>query len=363
MVGGDLGLTAFEGHLTESGSPPASGTTHFDSQLGFAVRRWCAPQLGLDAHCPPALYLARRRDTGAMAVTRTLLRASGIGTFLVDTGPPGEPADSAELAAAGGAEVHGIARLERIAGQTARECGSADLFGERFAEAVAQAARSAVGFASVAACQYGLDLAPRPPDPGELRTAAGRWLSACEDVGEEAGIPEPTDPVLLRHLLWTAAETGLPLQLHTGFGDSRLRLHHSDPLLLTDLIGAVRPTRCSVVLLHGYPFHRHAAYLAAVHPHVYADVGLALGYTGARAGAVLAEVLELAPFGKVLFSTGARGLPELYVVGARVFREAAGRLLGGWVAEGAWSLDDARRVAAMIAAGNARRLYGLTPQS
>ncbi|MEU7404647.1 amidohydrolase, partial [Streptomyces sp. NPDC044948] len=94
-------------------------------------------------------------------------------------------------------------------------------------------------------------------------------------------------------------------------------------------------------------------------PHVYADSGAALVRTGARAATVLAEILELAPFGKVLFSSGAQGLPELHVVAARLFREALGRVLGTWAAEGAWSLADARRVAGMIASGNAGRVYGL----
>ena len=113
------------------------------------------------------------------------------------------------------------------------------------------------------------------------------------------------------------------------------------------------------MLLHSYPHHRRAAQLAGAHPHVYADLGPALARTGARADAVLAEALELAPFGKLLFSTGARALPELHVVGARQFREALGRVLGGWVADGAWSRTDAARVAAMIGSGNARRVYGL----
>ena len=58
-----------------------------------------------------------------------------------------------------------------------------------------------------------------------------------------------------------------------------------------------------LILLHGYPYHRDGAQLAAVLPHVYADVGAALTQTGARAA--LAEILELAPFGKLLFSTDA----------------------------------------------------------
>jgi hypothetical protein len=74
---------------------------------------------------------------------------------------------------------------------------------------------------------------------------------------------------------------------------------------------------------------------------------------------VLAEMLELTPFGKLLFSTDAYGLPELYLVGAELFRRALGALLDRWTGEGAWSRPDAERVAALIAAGNARRLYSL----
>ncbi|MET4646822.1 putative TIM-barrel fold metal-dependent hydrolase [Streptomyces atratus] len=141
-----------------------------------------------------------------------------------------------------------------------------------------------------------------------------------------------------------------PLQFH---------LHSTDPQRLAGFAAATAGLGSDLVLLHSYPYHRHAAQLASVHPHVYADVGAALARTGARAAAVLAEILELAPFGKLLFSSGAQGLPELHVVGARQFRDALGRVLGGWVADGAWSRTDATRVAAMIASGNARRVYGL----
>lgn len=49
----------------------------------------------------------------------------------------------------------------------------------------------------------------------------------------------------------------------------------------------------------------------------------------AAATAVLAEVPELAAFGRLAFSSGAHGLPEPHVVGAGQFREALGRVPGG----------------------------------
>jgi uncharacterized protein len=183
-----------------------------------------------------------------------------------------------------------------------------------------------------------------------VRQAAAEWLAA--------GPARPLrHPVLLRFLLWAGADLGLPVQIHTGFGDRDLPLARSDPALLQPWLEAVAPAGVPVVLLHAYPYHRQAAWLAAVHPHVYVDVGLTLGQAGARAQAVLGEYLELAPFAKVLFSTDGYRLPELYLSGAAQFRLALGGLLDAWMADGALSPGDAERVAGMVAGGNARRVY------
>ncbi|MDO0928265.1 amidohydrolase family protein [Streptomyces sp. TG1A-8] len=349
----ELGLGTFEAQLARTEGPPAPGTTLFDTQTGFAVRRWCPPLLGLEPHCPPALYLARRRELGVLEADRRLLRGSGITTYLVDTGPPGDLAGPAEMAGAGDAAAREIVRLELLAERVADTCGTVESFLAGLAESVLGAAAQAVAFTSVAGLRHGLALAPEPPGPGEVRGAAGRWLGARPPGGAL------TDPVLLRHLLWIAVASGLPLQLHAGLDGPGSRADRADPVLLTDFVRATAGLGTDLVLLHGYPYHRHAAHLSAAFPHVYADSGAALVRTGARAASVLAETLELAPFGKILFSSGGRGLPELHVVGARLFREALDRVLGTWVAEGAWSLADARRVARMVAADNARRVYGL----
>ncbi|MEU0402876.1 amidohydrolase [Streptomyces sp. NPDC006197] len=343
----ELGLGTFEAHLGAhlGGAvvPPAAGTTFFDTQTGFAVRRWCPPLLGLEPHCPPARYLARRRELGAAEAGRRLLRASGISAYLVDTGLPGDLTPPAELSAAGAAEAHEVVRLEPLAERVADTSDTVEAFLANLAEAVHGAAADAVAFSSASAVRGGLAALPEPPGPGEARGAAGRWLA-----DRAAGGPID-DPVLLRHLLWIAVTAGRPLQLHT-----------EDPAALRGFAAATAGLGTDLVLLHRYPYHRAAAYLTGLHPHVYADLGPVLAHTGARAAAVLAEVLERAPFGKLLFSSGARGLPELHVVAASAFRSALTRVLGEWVMDGAWSRTDAQRVAEMIAADNARRVYRLT---
>jgi predicted TIM-barrel fold metal-dependent hydrolase len=165
-----------------------------------------------------------------------------------------------------------------------------------------------------------------------------------------------TDPVLLRFLLWSAIDTGRPVQVHCGLGDPDETLRRADPAFLQPFLHEINSP---VVLLHCYPYHRQAAYLAHVYPHVYLDVGLALNHVGAAAGSLLGEVLELAPFHKVLYSSDAYGLPELYFLGATLFRRAISEVLDGWLLRDDVSLQDAHDIAADIAAGNVRALYGL----
>lgn len=164
-------------------------------------------------------------------------------------------------------------------------------------------------------------------------------------------------PVLLRFLLWTAIDRGLPIQIHSGFGDRDAALKEADPAVLQPFLAASEASEVPIVLLHCYPYHRQAGWLAQVYRHVYLDVGLTVAQVGARADAVLAEFFELAPFGKLLFSTDGYALPELYLVGAAQFRHSLSKLFTGWVADGALTASDAARIIAMVGAENARRLY------
>jgi uncharacterized protein len=356
-LGGELSRSRFEQLITESGWAAPAGTTQFDSQLGLAVRRWCGPVLGLPPSAPPEDYLARRAELGAAEATSRLLRASGIGHFLIDTGYPadgmlGLPA----MAEAAGAPVTEIVRLESVAEQVARDGVTAAGFGERFRAALWQRASRAAGVKSIVGYRFGLDIDPAPPGPAEVTAAAGGWLREAES----AGLARVTDPVLLRHLLWTGVERGLPVQIHTGFGDPDADLRRCDPLLLRGFLQLTRDRGVPVMLLHCYPFHRQAGYLAQAYPHVYLDVGLAVNHVGARAAAVVGESMELAPFGKLLFSTDAWGPAELHYLGAQLWRRATGTVLRQWVEAGDWSLPDAIQVATMIGTANARRVYHLS---
>jgi hypothetical protein len=331
---GELGIGAFEARLPGAAAP---GTTLFDSPEGFAVRRWCPPLLGLEPHCPPARYLARRRELGAYEAARLLLRGAGIGAYLVDTAEPGDLTPPKELGEAAAAAAYETVRLEPLAQQVADTSGTVDAFLANLAESVHGAALSVAGFSCLSrgGGPAADDSDARPPGPLEVRHAAGYWLGA-RAVGARL-----TDPVLLRHLRWHAVATGLPLLLRYGAAGAGPRADRA-------FLRATAGLGTDIVLLPGPPHEASAADLAAALPHVYVAVG-----------ADPAAVLDRTPFGKVLHASAAAGLPELYVTAARRFRAALDRAAAERVAAGEWSAADGRRVVALVGAGNARRVYRL----
>ena len=82
----ELDRSEFELLLTEAHESGPARTSQFDSQVGLAVRRWCAPVLGLEAHAAPDAYLTRRAELGPRETARRLLRGCGTSDLLVDTG-------------------------------------------------------------------------------------------------------------------------------------------------------------------------------------------------------------------------------------------------------------------------------------
>lgn len=359
VVRRDLDTDDLVGLLTESGRQVPGAPSVLDSRIGLSLRRWCPPILDLPVHAPIEDYVARRVELGHREVTARMLRACGATTFCVDTGFVPEPLLSPdELAATVGGRAGEVVRLETLAEEAVLGGTDAAGFTDALRSLLWSRTAAAVATKSIAAYRVGLDLDPARPGPAEVVAAAGRWLRTLETDDAEVRC---ADPVLSRFLWWEAVERGLPIQVHVGLGDADVDLHRCDPLLLTPLLRATGPAGVAVMLLHNYPFQRHAGYLAQVFPHVHADVGLALHNVGAAAPRVLAELLELAPFGKVLYSSDAFGLPELYLLGAVAFRRSLGGLLVDGVSAGEWTAADADRIGALLAHGNARRVYGLGP--
>jgi predicted TIM-barrel fold metal-dependent hydrolase len=144
----------------------------------------------------------------------------------------------------------------------------------------------------------------------------------------------------------------LPVQVHTGFGDSDLLLPAARPGLLKPLIERFAAT--TFVLLHCYPFVREAGWLAHVYGNVFFDVSLTIPHV-ARPAQALYEALELAPVSKLLYASDASRTPELYLLAARWWRESLAEVLPALLPDDDAAADAAR----LILRENALAVYRL----
>ncbi len=352
VVDEPLDRSRFAALLSEGG-----GAMHFeidpaDTPLGLAVRATCAPVLDLEPHVPFDTYLARRNELAD--ADERLLAAAGMDHLLIDTGYQTASIRSVEaMAELGSFATHEIVRIETLAEAIFAEYGSMD-FLDAFETELRARVEKAVGLKSIVAYRSGFDIDPRRPIALDIRRSLATWRPGHR----------LEDPVLLRHCLHVAievsADSGRPLQLHTGFGDTDIELWRSDPTRFTPWLREAPPD-ARFCFLHCWPYHREAAFLAAVFPSVYFDTGEvnthgALGYN-----TILAESMEVAPFGKILYSSDAFALSELYLIASMEFRHALSRILLGWWRNQKGLPADLARITHMISAGNAQRLYRIPP--
>lgn len=337
----------FENGLNEANTEPvAAFDSAFDSQLGFAVRKHCAPLLGLPEHAQPQQYWECRSALTEPQLAEVFLPAAGVTDWVIDTGFAAGVTDVAEHAKLAGGRAHEVVRLEQVAEEAAAASGE---YAAAFAEILDRRAATAVGTKSILAYRGGFEGDLSEPTAADVEDAAARW--------RDAGGTRLTDRTLLRFGLYQGLRLGKPLQLHVGFGDRDCDLHRTNPLHLLEFLRNSGDT--PVTLLHCYPYEREAGYLAQAFNNVYLDGGLSINFLGARATAFIARLLEMAPFRKILYSSDAYGPAELHYLGARLWRDGMARVLGGFVETGEWSEPDAIRVVDLIASGNARRIYGL----
>lgn len=220
------------------------------------------------------------------------MTATGSEGLLIDTGSLMVPLlSNAQMQESLGIPVDEVVRLEHVAELLGPNVSATD-FPLAYAQALRLASAEAVGFKSVIAYRYGLDLDSVAPSTEQVVDAAGRWLSRAEETGSY----RLADPVLLQFLIWTAIPLGKPIQFHVGYGDSDIELFRADPSRATKFFIATADLGCSFTLLHCYPFVREAAVLSQVFPHVYCDVGSMVHFLGPSAPTVIRQVMEIAPF-------------------------------------------------------------------
>lgn len=284
---------------------------------------------------------------------RKLFSSRGYESLFADTGFSPSPGMSPTvLASTTGTSVYPILRLEQVAQELRTPGKSFEAWLEEFLHRVGSAREDGyIGAKSIAAYRIGLGVHEVSPD--DAKTAYARWQRE-----ESVRLAEPD---LLNFMLWEAAplliRQQLPLQFHTGYGDPDEDLLKGNPLLLRAFIEAFCLKGLSITLLHTYPYHREAGYLASVYPGVYFDVSLIipLGTTSARR--VMAESLEVSPVSRFLFASDAHTRPEMFALSADLFRDALEHYYKEEVISRYVASEKVSRWCEMILSENAKSLY------
>ena len=349
---------AFRNHLTETYFPEIA-REHVQHSL---VYHWAIRELASFLDCDPmadAVHAARR-ERGVEWLAREVVERGNFRTWLIDRGYGTDTTFGLdELRGIVPCGISEIVRLEPLIERLIVAADSFDGFLGTYREALSDLRASGyVAMKSVIAYRTGLQI-----EPVDRRAAAASFKQVHEAARRDGRLRIASKP-LLDFLIVAAVEEAarqeVPIQFHTGLGDPDLDLTKVDPAALR-LIFSDKYRAAPIVLLHsGYPYTRSMAYLAAMFPNVYADFGeVQLFVAGGDLKAVARELLGLAPASKILFSTDASLVPELYWLGARAGRRTLSQVFDELIADGVIDERVALEMADMIFWRNAERVYGL----
>jgi uncharacterized protein len=353
-------LAAWRALFTESADPEARQEHVVTSLFYKRLIRALADFLG----CPAdeAAVLATRNARGRDEIIRSLLGAANIDTLLIDQGyPPAEHAlPDAEVARIAGCRIKPMLRLEVLMQRLIAAHDS--LFAVEGALRATLAdirAQGYVALKSIAAYRTGLDIRTWPRE-----AAAHAFAEARREVQAKGWVRLAHKPLLdtLLHVAFAeAARQEVPVQFHTGYGDTDADMLLANPLHLRAVLEQRAYRGMPVVLLHEcYPYTRQGGYLAAVYANVYLDLSYGIPFLGYdEMLAFTRAALGVAPLSKLLYSSDGVGVPDTHWLSALFGRRILEQVLGECVATGELTVTEGEAAGRAILHDNAVRLYRL----
>lgn len=337
-----------------------SQTIHHHARHSLCYRRSLGDMADL-LGCAPSeeAILACRTELGWDALTARCFAASNLDGLILDDGFLPDTVLPVEWHQQF-VSTKRLLRLEYLAEHLIHESSRFDVFLEWFRSELDPPPKGVVGFKSIAAYRVGLDVQLISTELAEESFYALKLKQERQETRIRLDDKALIDFLLL-HAFDVAATYQLPIQFHTGFGDPDLDLRLANPLHLRFLLEIPQYRQVPIVLLHAaYPFTREAAYLASVYPNVYVDFGLAIPFLsvfGMRQ--VISMLLELSPTSKIMYSSDAHMIPDLFYLGAKWGRMALGQVLDQAIDDRDLTAQEADDIAIAILQRNARQLYRL----
>ena len=323
--------------------------------------RWAIKELAQFLESAPTTeaVLAARAAIPLSELGVRMLRDANIPVLLIDYGLGG--ADRMSIADMKASlpkwRIEPILRLETMAQELILRHETFDQVVEAFV-AMVEGARAAghVGLKSIIAYRTGLAI--RETSKGEAAEAFGQVKERARRDGTVRLADKPLNDYLILRALEVAEKQALPLQFHTGLGDNDLDMLYANPLHMRTLFESSQYKNVPFVLLHAsYPYVRELGYLASLYSNVWMDMGLAIPYATVDIPSLWRQAISLTPISKILFSTDAYSLPDIYWLAARWGRWGLAQVLDELIALQAFTQDEALDAAHLILHRNAEKLY------
>src|SRR5712692_8742341 len=193
--------------------------------------------------------LAARNQLGSDALLEHLLRAANIDTLVLD---PAYPLSSAcytpeRMGQLGHCRAVKMLRLETLMQELILDYSDFDEVIERFADQVRHVHEHGYcALKSIVAYRTGLNIAEWSKDEAAASFAEARAIAVRD--GQLRIAHKPLLDYLLHIAFSKAAEQGLPVQFHTGYGDSDTDMRLGNPLHLREVLERLDYQSMQVVL-------------------------------------------------------------------------------------------------------------------
>jgi uncharacterized protein len=357
---GPMDAPAWRRLFTES-SDPRMRSEHVATTLFYhRLVRKMATFFGSDP--TEDAVLEARRQFDDRGLTGKLLRVAHIEVLFLDKGYPQQELvlSDAELSSVAGCRVAPMLRVELVMQRLIAEHKTLPAVIEALrAELNDVRGRGYVALKSIVAYRTGLDIRTWNNDDVEAA-----FVEARREVQARGAVRLRHKPLLdtLLHVTFEeAARQELPVQFHTGYGDTDADMLLANPLHLRAVLEEDKYRTMPVVLLHEcYPYTRQGAYLATVYENAYLDLSYGIPFLGYNEMIEFTRAaFDVAPFSKLLYSSDGVGVPELHWMSALDGRRILGQVLGECVANGDLSSAGAEAAGVAVLHDNAMKLYRL----
>ncbi|GCE46682.1 amidohydrolase family protein [Thermosporothrix hazakensis] len=353
-----LDTVTYRSYFTEA-TAPVFAQQHVQHTVYYL---WMVRHLArfLDCESTEEAVIAARQQISSDELVQRLLRAGNIKGLVLDGAyPPPEQCYSAEqLAALSGVRVVSLLRLEVLMQDLLQTCADFDEYLERYREAISNVREKGYcGFKSIVAYRAGLNIAEWSKEQARLAFQVART-----EVAQRGSIQLRSKPLIdyLLHIAFASAcEQRLPVQFHTGYGDSDTDMLLGNPLHLRPVLEAYQ--EMSVVLLHeSYPYSQLGAYLAAIYPHVYFDLSYTIPFVEKlEMLAFTRQALSIAPASKLTYSSDGIYVPEMHWASALRGRAVLAQVLQEMIDADELDEQQAHDLAEFVLYKNAAQLYGV----